>query len=145
MHFPLNWFAVIVLTLMVTVRPLSAAELTQSDSLEFQRIISSQIQAFRADDGFAAYSYAAPAIRKIFPSPEIFMQMVRNGYQPVYRPRSFAFGEITEEAPGRPTQRVAVVDANGKAWIALYAFEKQPDGSWKIIGCSLVESQGGEA
>jgi Domain of unknown function (DUF4864) len=120
-------------------------EVSGSDSEAFRRIISGQIQAFRADDGLAAYSYAAPAIKKIFPSPEIFMQMVRNGYQPVYRPHSYAFGTVTTEMNGRPTQRVTIIDANGKAWIALYAFEKQADGSWKIIGCSLVESEGGEA
>ncbi|HEY7763452.1 MAG TPA: DUF4864 domain-containing protein [Aestuariivirgaceae bacterium] len=122
-----------------------AQELSGSDSEVFRRIISSQIQAFRADDGVAAYSYAAPAIKKIFPSPEIFMQMVRNGYLPVYRPRSYSFGAVTNEMNGRPTQRVTIIDANGKAWVALYSFEKQADGTWKIIGCSLVESQGGEA
>jgi Domain of unknown function (DUF4864) len=117
----------------------------EADIREFQRIIKNQIEAFRADDGLAAYSYAAPAIKRIFPSPEVFMQMVRNGYPPVYRPQSFSFGSLTNEMNGRPTQRVTITDAKGKAWIALYAFEKQLDGSWKIIGCSLVESQGGEA
>lgn len=117
----------------------------EADVREFQRIIKNQLDAFRADDGLAAYSYAAPAIKRIFPSPEIFMQMVRNGYPPVYRSQSFSFGSMTDEMNGRPTQRVTIIDAKGKAWIALYAFEKQPDGSWKIIGCSLVESQGGEA
>jgi hypothetical protein len=117
----------------------------ETDGREFQRIITGQIEAFRVDDSLAAYSYAAPAIKRIFPSPEIFMQMVRNGYPPVYRPQSFSFGRITDEMNGRPTQRVTIVDAKGKAWIALYAFEKQPEGGWKIIGCTLVESQGGEA
>ncbi len=73
------------------------------------------------------------------------MDMVRKGYQPVYRPQNFTFGDITSESLGRPTQRVTIIDANGKAWIALYTFEKQPDGSWKIVGCVLVESEGGEA
>ena len=125
-----------------TAHPQGVAE---TDIREFQSIIKGQLEAFRADDGLAAYSYAAPAIRRIFPSPEIFMQMVRNGYPPVYRSQSFSFGSITDEMSGRPTQRVTIIDAKGKAWVALYAFEKQPDGSRKIIGCSLVESQGGEA
>lgn len=122
-----------------------AGEIAASDTQEFQRVISAQIEAFRADDGPAAYSYAAPLIQKVFPTSDVFMDMVRKGYAPVYRPRSFAFGEVTAEMNNRPTQRVTIIDANGKAWIALYAFEKQPDGSWKIIGCSLEESQGGEA
>ena len=63
----------------------------------------------------------------------------------MYRPQTFTFGKVSEESLGRPTQRVTIIDANGKAWIALYAFAKQPDGTWKIVGCVLVESQGGEA
>lgn len=145
MHLILRFLAAMIFAASAVTSSLLAEELTAADGREFQRIISSQIEAFRADNGFAAYSYAAPAIKKIFPSPEIFMDMVRKGYQPVYRPNSFAFGDINEEVSGRPTQRVMIVDANGKAWVALYAFERQADGSWKIVGCSLVESQDGEA
>ena len=137
--------AAVIGILCVSVTTLAAQEMSGADAQEFQRIIAAQIEAFRADDGARAYSYAAPAIKRIFPSPEIFMEMVRNGYRPVYRPRSFAFGTLTQEMNGRPTQRVTIVDGNGKVCIALYAFEKQPDGSWKIIGCTLIESQGGEA
>ena len=140
--------ALVVTMLMACILPVNAAragDAAASDTQEFQRIIAAQIQAFRADDGPAAYSYAAPLIQKVFPTSDVFMDMVRKGYAPVYRPRSFAFGEVTSEMNNRPTQRVMIIDANGKAWIALYAFEKQPDGSWKIIGCSLEESQGGEA
>jgi hypothetical protein len=144
----MQWLVRLVATLVLalfTVFPLAAQGVSEADGREFQRIIAGQIEAFRADDGPVAYDYAAPAIKKIFPSAEIFMEMVRNGYRPVYRPNSYAFGDITDEMSGRPTQRVTIIDDHGKAWIALYAFEKQPDGSWKIIGCSLVESQGGEA
>ncbi len=145
MQSTIHWMAACALVLLSLLRGAAAQELSPADTHEFQRIITGQIEAFRADDGPAAYGYAAPAIKKIFPSPEIFMEMVRKGYRPVYRPQSFAFGNITEEMSGRPTQRVTIVDQAGKSWVALYAFEKQPDGSWKIIGCTLVESEGGEA
>jgi hypothetical protein len=145
MQWLVRSLAALAFAAFATFGAAAAQELTEADRQEFQRVIAGQIEAFRADDAPAAYGYAAPAIKKIFPSPEIFMEMVRNGYRPVYRPRSFEFGDITGEMNGRPTQRVTIIDANGKAWIALYAFEKQPDGSWKIVGCSLVESQGGEA
>jgi hypothetical protein len=139
----------LVLALLVAINlPIDTARsqgVAAADAQEFQRIISAQIDAFREDDGPSAYSYAAPLIHKAFPTSDVFMEMVRKGYAPVYRPRSFAFGEVTSEMNNRPTQRVTIIDANGKAWIALYAFEKQPDGTWKIIGCSLEESQGGEA
>ena len=36
------------------------------------------------------------------------------------------------------------LDENGKAWTALYAMERQPDGSWKIVGCQLLELPGAD-
>jgi hypothetical protein len=112
---------------------------------EFQRLISEQIAAFNADDGAKAYSYAAPIIQRLFPTPDIFMAMVKRGYQPVYRQRSYNFAETTTDAAGRPAQAVTIVDVNGKVWTALYTFERQPDGTWKISGCTLLEAPGADA
>ncbi|MEH2575082.1 DUF4864 domain-containing protein [Bradyrhizobium sp. AZCC 1708] len=104
-----------------------------------QSVIRAQEQAFIRDDAAAAYSHAAPEIRQIFPQADIFMQMVRQGYAPVYRHKSFEFGEA-RSANGRIAQRVHIVDDNGEAWEAMYTLEQQPDGSLKITGCSLLES-----
>jgi len=104
-----------------------------------QGVIRAQEQAFVRDDASAAYSHAAPAIREIFPAPDIFMSMVQSGYAPVYRHKSFEFGESKIEG-GSIAQRVHIVDANGEAWEALYTLEQQPDGSYKITGCSLLKA-----
>jgi len=76
----------------------------------------------------------------MFPSPEIFMAMVRQGYAPVYRHKSFEFGESKTEG-GVIAQRVHIIDANGEAWEALYTLETQPDGDLKITGCSLLKAE----
>jgi hypothetical protein len=112
---------------------------------EFQRIIIDQIEAFKADNGVRAYSHAAPIIQKIFPTPETFMNMVRQGYLPVYRPQSYKFGSATTDSTGRPAQRVMLVGPDGLSYEALYTFEQQPDGSWRINGCYLARIRGGEA
>jgi hypothetical protein len=104
-----------------------------------QNVIRSQEQAFGRDDTAAAYSYAAPAIKQIFPEADIFMMMVQQAYPPVYRHKSFEFGEA-RAADGQVAQRVHIVDANGEAWEALYTLEQQPDGSFKITGCSLLKA-----
>jgi hypothetical protein len=67
------------------------------------------------------------------------MSMVRNGYAPVYRHRSFEFGEamISE---GKIVQQVHIVDADGVAWEALYTLEPQSDGSLKISACVLTKA-----
>jgi hypothetical protein len=138
----LRLLVTLLLSIFLLAPEVRAQQVAPADAEQFQRIISNQITAFRADNGFAAYSYAAPAIKRIFPSPEIFMDMVRKGYRPVYRPIRFEFGDVEKDVQGRPTQQVTIIDENGKAWSALYVFERQPDGSWKIIGCSLVQSAG---
>lgn len=120
--------------------PARAESLTAEDKAAFQSIITGQIEAFRAENGAKAYSYAAPMIRQIFPTPEQFMNMVRQGYQPVYRPQSFEFGEAGFSASGRPIQRVKVVGPDGITYEAVYTMQRQPDGTWQINGCAIVRA-----
>ena len=104
-----------------------------------QNVIRAQEQAFSRDDAAAAYSHAAPEIRQIFPQADIFLQMVQQAYPPVYRHKSFEFGEAGggggRGAPRRPNDH-----ANGETWEAMYMLEQQPDGSLKITGCSLLKA-----
>ncbi len=122
-----------------------AQSISETEKTEFQRIITAQISAFRADDGPTAYSFAAPVVRNIFPTPEIFMSMVKQGYSPVYRPQSFNFTEALIDPLGRPAQKMLVVGPDGKTYEALYSMEKQPDGTWRISGCTLLEIPGLDA
>jgi hypothetical protein len=116
-----------------------AAPASADDVAAAQSVIRAQEQAFSRDDAAAAYSHAAPEIKQLFPQPDIFMQMVRQGHAPVYRHKSFEFGEA-RSAGGRIAQRVHIVDDNGEAWEAMYTLEQQPDGSLKITGCSLLKA-----
>jgi hypothetical protein len=128
-------FALVIAFLIGFASTASAAD----DVAAAQSVIRSQEQAFGRDDAIAAYSYAAPAIKQIFPQADIFMMMVQQAYPPVYRHKSFEFGEA-RAADGQVAQRVHIVDANGEAWEALYTLEQQPDGSLKITGCSLLKA-----
>ena len=47
--------------------------------------------------------------RQMFGTSDVFMDMVRQGYQPVYRPRLFEFREIVTRN-GQVTQKVRVSD-----------------------------------
>jgi len=118
---------------------LGSPALAADDVATAQSVIRSQEQALGHDDAAAAYSYAAPAIRQLFPQADIFMFMVQNSYAPIYRHKSFEFGEA-RAADGKIAQRVHIVDANGETWEALYTLEAQPDGSLKITGCSLLKA-----
>ena len=127
-------------TLLLTLLLMVAAPGRAADDIAAaQNVISAQEQAFDRDDAAAAYSFAAPAIKKIFPSADIFMLMVQNTYAPVYRHRSFEFGEAKVDGD-RVAQRVHIADANGEAWEALYTLEREADGSFKITGYTLSKA-----
>jgi hypothetical protein len=130
--------------LLVAAGTMVRAEIGTADRETFRSIVAAQIDAFRRDDGATAYSYASPTIQGLFPGVERFMAMVRLGYQPVYRPRSVTFGDVVETPKG-PEQRVYVTGPDGRHWVAIYTFQKQPDGSWKINGCVLAEDPGESA
>jgi Domain of unknown function (DUF4864) len=130
--------ALLLLTaLLCFARPALADDISAA-----RDVIRSQEQAFGRDDAKTAYSYAAPAIRELFPEAGIFMSMVQRSYPPVYRHKSFEFGEARADG-GQIAQRVHIIDADGRPWEALYTLEQQGDGSFKIIGCMLLKA--GEA
>jgi hypothetical protein len=129
--------ALVLLTafLLSLASPARAAD----DVAAAQTVIRSQVEALGRDDAATAYSFAAPAIRDMFPQADIFMDMVRRSYAPVYRHKSFEFGEARVSG-GQIAQRVRIIDAEGVPWEALYTLEEQPDGSVKIIGCVLLKA-----
>jgi hypothetical protein len=127
-------FVLLAAFLIGLASPASATD----DVAAAQNVIRSQAEALGRDDAAAAYSYAAPAIRDLFPRAEIFMEMVRRSYAPVYRHKSFEFGEA-RAFDGKIAQHVHIVDADGIPWEALYTLELEPDGSVKISGCVLLK------
>jgi hypothetical protein len=116
--------------------PALAQDISPTDRAAIRDIIQSQVDAFRRDDGDAAFGYASPSIRGMFGSSDIFMDMVRHGYQPVYRPQEFDFREIVT-LDGQVTQKVHVVGPDGRPVTAFYPMTQLPDGTWRINGCYL--------
>jgi hypothetical protein len=118
--------------------PAAAQEpsVSEADRAAIRDIIGRQVEAFRRDDGDAAFGFASPNIQRMFGSSDIFMDMVRQGYQPVYRPRVFDFREIVD-LHGQPAQKVHVVGPDGRPVTAFYPMTRLPDGSWRIDGCFL--------
>jgi hypothetical protein len=105
-----------------------------------QGSIEGQLKAFQAGDGAAAYAFAAPNVTRIFPTVDIFMGMVASGYQPVLKPRNYAFGKVEEMGPTKIVQQVLLVGPDGKDYEAVYTLELQPDGVYRITGVSLRAS-----
>ncbi len=119
------------------------AQVPAEEVAEIRNIILAQIEAFKADDGATAFSFAAPEIRKIFRTPEMFLYMVRRSYPSVYRPRSYTFRPLMA-IDGKTVQPVVLVSPTGIEETALYIMEKQPDGLWKIAACIMAQPDGSD-
>jgi hypothetical protein len=107
--------------------------------------VERQIDAFRRDDAATAYAQAAPAIQGLFPTPETFIAMVRQGYGAVYRNRRYSVDRIEDAGDDAVALGVTLQDEDGTDWAALYSLEKQPDGAWRITGCRLMKAPGSNA
>ena len=120
--------------------PAVAPAIAQADRAEIQSVITRQIEALRRDDAEAAFAFASPSIQRQMGTPERFLDLVQGHYQPVYRPRSTAFGDI-ESQDGLVIQKLQVIGPDGRGALALYSMEHEPDGTWRIAGCTLAASQ----
>ena len=72
--------------------------------------------------------YASPMIRGMFGTSDAFMDMVRQGYQPVYRPQAFDFSR--DRDPGRPANAEGPCGGpDGRPVTAFYPMTQLPDGT----------------
>jgi hypothetical protein len=130
----------VVLVLGFAARAQAPLDMPAPDRAAIRTVIESQLDAFRRDDGAAAFGFATPNIQAMFGTPESFLAMVRRGYPAVYRPRSVAFAEIVGEAE-HPVQLVQIIGPDGEAVIAAYEMARQGPG-WRINGCVLLRPPG---
>ena len=136
----LSWMRRILLLVLI-LSPVQAKAgnetVPEADSRAIIAVITAQLRAFRRENGPLAFSYASPGIQEKFGSAQTFMAMVRNGYAAVYRPHAVEFLESRRRG-GITAQAVYFVGPDGRAVIAIYLMERQPDGSWRIDGVSLT-------
>ena len=72
-----------------------------------------------------------------FRSVKTFLATVKHSYEPLYRPRSVLFRDLTWLGDC-PTQRVTVMSRQGQLLMAYYPMERQNNGNWRIHGCELM-------
>ena len=135
-----------LLVLLLLTGPLGAAAaerlppgVSDADASAIKQVIRQQIAAFGRGDAAGAYRYAAPNIKRSFPTPEQFLAMVRHAYPPVYHPRTVDFTELLMQG-GSLVQHVELVGPDRKPALALYTMIRDGRGGWSIAGCVLVAS-----
>ncbi|MEO1702152.1 MAG: DUF4864 domain-containing protein [Pseudomonadota bacterium] len=137
-----KWYQIIAAAILVLGLQ-GAHSKAFADENAARAIISQQLESFLSGDFETAYSYASPNIKRLFPTLDRFMSMVRSGYLPVLRPGNYAFGRVETAPDGRVLQEVTIRAPDGSDWTALYYMEQQSDGSWKVDGVNLRKGAAG--
>lgn len=123
--------------LMVTS---SLARDADTDLATARDVVEKQITAFLNDDVDTAYSFASPGIKKLFPEPKRFIDMVKRNYQPVYRPGNYAFGRSHSATGGKTIAlELLITGPEGKDWRAIYILNRQDDGNYQISSVRLMK------
>jgi Domain of unknown function (DUF4864) len=117
-----------------------AQGISAGDTAAIRSTIERQVDAFRADDGERAFSFADDNIRAMFGDPARFMAMVREGYAMIYRPRGFVFGEA-EDRGDIVAQIVEFDGLDGTSAVAVYEMRRQPGGGFRIAGVYLLRAR----
>ncbi|MCY6380833.1 DUF4864 domain-containing protein [Hoeflea prorocentri] len=112
----------------------------EMDVASARGIVEQQITAFLSDDIDTAYSFAAPAIKRLYPEPQRFLEMVKRNYQPVYRPGNYAFGRALSDTDGDTIAlELLITGPKGKDWRAIYVLNRQDNGKFQISGVQLTK------
>lgn len=114
---------------------------SDKDIQAVQLVIGNQISALKTGDGDSAYFYAAPNVKQAFPSAANFINMVQQGYKPLYQHRSFVFGKHTL-SNGEIYQELIITDETRKLWQFIYTLSRQEDSSWKVTNVVMYPFKG---
>ncbi len=104
-----------------------------------ERTIRQQLAAFGRDDADRAFAYATPDLRRRFGTPDRFLDVVREDYEPVYRATGVHFVRLSR-VDRQWVQAIVVTDEAGRVWRVLFTMHRQPDRRWKVGGCRIVET-----
>jgi hypothetical protein len=119
--------------------PAAASPLPENEAADVRKVVIAQIEALADDDADRVFATTTPAVREAVGTSGRFLAMVRGAYPMVYRPRAVSFHKA-EKDDDTVLQMVEVTDQDNKSWLAVFVLEKQPDTSWAIGGCAVVQN-----
>jgi hypothetical protein len=116
----------------------------QDDPAPWQATVTGQIEAFRAQDGAAALTFAGKGFRTQFEGqPDAFYAaIIATGYQPIVDSRSHSFGEFNKISEEIVVQVVKLVGPDQGLYEALYQLGNEPDEGWRVLGVALKKEAG---
>jgi hypothetical protein len=114
-------------------------EITGQDAQAIHAVVQSQLDAFAEDDAAKAFALSTVSTRTLLGSADNFLRMIKYEYPPIYRHRRAIFLP-PHMVDGAALQIVRLTDRENNVWVAIYRMAVEPDGKWKIDGCSLLET-----
>ncbi|RZI40659.1 DUF4864 domain-containing protein [Herbaspirillum sp. HC18] len=113
--------------------------ITTADAIAIHEAVQSQLDALSNDDAVGAFELATPEKRMLIGSPDNFMRMIKEEYNPIYRYQNVIFAN-PEVINGDAIQVVRVTDGYRRVWLAVFWMQQGDDSAWRIDGCQLLET-----
>lgn len=131
---------IVLLTLALAAWPITAQS-ADDDTFDARTeaaraVVSAHLEAIGKDDAVAAFGYLAPNVKSHFPTPDIFLEYVREVFAPVYHVRYVEFRDSFETGNNIVVPVYVINDDNLTA-LAIYGLIRQPGGTWLISTCNL--------
>ena len=113
--------------------------ITTADAIAIHEVVQSQLEALSNDDAVSAFELATPEKRMLIGSPDNFLRLIKEEYNPIYRYQRVIYSK-PEVINGDAIQVVRVTDGNSRVWIAVFWMQQGEDSAWRIDGCQLLET-----
>ncbi len=140
MKYGFNWRALVfVLAFGLAGAHALAQETVASTAQAVTQVVQSQLSAFAEGDAEKAFSLATAATQSLAGTPGELMRVIKHRFAPIYRHRQALFSE-PEIIGTHGLQVVQLIDHDNLVWIAIYQVEHEADGTWKVDGCQLFET-----
>lgn len=114
-------------------------DITTADAIAIHEVVQSQLEALSNDDAASAFELATPEKRMLIGSPDNFLRLIKEEYNPIYRYQRVIFSR-PEVVDGDAVQLVRVTDGYSRVWLAVFWVLQGEDGVWRIDGCQLLET-----
>lgn len=114
-------------------------DITTADAIAIHEVVQNQLEALSNDDADSAFQLATPEKRMLIGSPDNFLRLIKEEYNPIYRYQRVIFSR-PEVINGDAIQIVRVTDGNSRVWLAVFWMQQGEDSNWRIDGCQLLET-----
>lgn len=118
---------------------LAINDITTADAIAIHEVVQSQLEALSNDDAVSAFELATPEKRMLIGSPDNFLRLIKEEYNPIYRYQRVIFSK-PEVINGDAIQVVRVTDGTSRVWLAVFWMQQGEDSMWRIDGCQLLET-----